>query len=286
MNRTYLVCGAAFLALAGTGLIVQSRTAFAQQSGEGMEEVVVVEAPLEGREIGRSSTTGAKIMEYDLRRNVSYADLDLCSDADVSEMDVRIENTAKDLCKELSAKFPLNPSDNTEIKRCTAKAIESTKVQMQEAVAYAKSDSDGDGVINCMDQCPGTPANSTVDHSGCTVAATPEPQRFELQGVNFEFDSAMLTADSTNILDEAVEMLKTHSDLMVEIAGHTDSVGSDDYNQGLSERRAQAVLDYFVSNGVNAGNLTARGYGESEPVADNGTSVGRAANRRVELRQK
>jgi OOP family OmpA-OmpF porin len=83
-----------------------------------------------------------------------------------------------------------------------------------------------------------------------------------------------------------VEILKRNPDLIIEIAGHTDSQGGDDYNQGLSERRAQAVLDYFVSHGVNPGNITVRGYGESEPVADNSTREGRAANRRVELRQR
>ncbi|MBT8072380.1 MAG: OmpA family protein, partial [Xanthomonadales bacterium] len=70
----------------------------------------------------------------------------------------------------------------------------------------------------------------------------------------------------------------------VEVAGHTDSQGSAEYNLGLSERRAQAVADYLIANGANAGNITVKGYGESNPVADNGTKEGRAANRRVELR--
>ena len=102
--------------------------------------------------------------------------------------------------------------------------------------------------------------------------------------MNFEFDSARLTADSTASLNEAVKILKRHSDLKVEIAGHTDSVGNDDYNMGLSKRRAQAVADYLIANGANAANIVVKGYGETDPVADNGTSEGRAANRRVELR--
>jgi OOP family OmpA-OmpF porin len=72
--------------------------------------------------------------------------------------------------------------------------------------------------------------------------------------------------------------------LVVEVAGHTDSVGTDSYNQGLSERRAQAVVNYLVAKGINASRFKARGYGESEPVADNATDEGRAENRRVELR--
>jgi OOP family OmpA-OmpF porin len=86
------------------------------------------------------------------------------------------------------------------------------------------------------------------------------------------------------MLDEGVKILKRHSDLKVEIAGHTDSQGDDVYNQGLSERRAQAVADYLIAHGANGANITVKGYGESEPVADNGTMEGRAANRRVELR--
>ena len=75
-----------------------------------------------------------------------------------------------------------------------------------------------------------------------------------------------------------------HADLKIEIAGHTDSQGNETYNQGLSERRAQAVADYLIANGANAANIFVKGYGESDPVADNGTMEGRAANRRVELR--
>jgi OOP family OmpA-OmpF porin len=123
-----------------------------------------------------------------------------------------------------------------------------------------------------------------VDNAGCTLPETPGP--VELQGVHFAFDSSELTADSTATLDAVVGILQGHPDLMVEIAGHTDDTGPTEYNQGLSERRAQAVLDYLVSHGVNADNITARGYGELEPVADNGTREGRAANRRVELQQK
>jgi OOP family OmpA-OmpF porin len=78
--------------------------------------------------------------------------------------------------------------------------------------------------------------------------------------------------------------LKRNADDKIEIAGHTDSQGDAEYNQGLSERRAQAVADYLVAHGANGSNLAVKGYGESHPVADNGSKEGRAANRRVELR--
>ena len=140
-------------------------------------------------------------------------------------------------------------------------------------------DSDGDGVVDSMDKCPNTPAGTPVDNTGCALAT-----EYKLENLTFEFDSAKLTASSTATLDEAVKILKRHSDMKVEIAGHTDSQGNETYNQGLSERRAQAVADYLIANGANGGNISVKGYGESQPVADNGSKESRAANRRVELR--
>ena len=140
-------------------------------------------------------------------------------------------------------------------------------------------DDDGDGVVNSKDKCPGTAKGDPVDNYGCTLAA-----EYELHGVNFEFDSAKLTASSTASLNDAVKILKRHKDLHVEVAGHTDSVGNDDYNMGLSKRRAQAVADYLIANGANAANIFVKGYGETDPIASNDTEAGRADNRRVELR--
>jgi OOP family OmpA-OmpF porin len=85
------------------------------------------------------------------------------------------------------------------------------------------------------------------------------------------------------VLNQAAALLQKHERVVVEVAGHTDSKGSEEYNQGLSERRANAVKDYLNSKGVRASRLTARGYGESRPVASNDTDEGRAENRRVEL---
>jgi OOP family OmpA-OmpF porin len=142
-------------------------------------------------------------------------------------------------------------------------------------------DSDGDGVVDSKDRCPNTPAGTAVDNYGC-----PLTDAYTLHGINFEFDSAKITSDSKATLDDALQILNRHPNLMVEIAGHTDSIGSAEYNQGLSERRARAVMDHFVANGISASRLTYRGYGETMPIADNGTPEGRAQNRRVEFRQK
>jgi len=104
-----------------------------------------------------------------------------------------------------------------------------------------------------------------------------------LRGVNFDFDRATIRPDASVILDEAASILNENSDVQVEVGGHTDAVGTDEYNQGLSERRARAVADYLIEKGVSASRLGTAGYGESKPVADNGTADGRAQNRRVEL---
>jgi OmpA-OmpF porin, OOP family len=105
-----------------------------------------------------------------------------------------------------------------------------------------------------------------------------------LEGIEFGFDSDRITRDERGALDSAAETLRRNPGLRVEIAGHTDSVGAAAYNQALSERRARAVLEYLVAAGIDRDRLTARGYGEAEPVADNATDAGRARNRRVELR--
>lgn len=173
----------------------------------------------------------------------------------------------------------------------------------------APADSDGDGVPDARDRCPGTPAGASVDAEGCELDSDadgvvdrldrcpdtkpgervdrqgcPLAQTIVLRGVNFATDSAELTPDSRAVLDEAVETLKKYPELRVEIAGHTDNVGDRSYNIGLSQRRADAVADYFRTNGVAPGRLTTRGYGPDQPVADNATEAGRLQNRRVELR--
>jgi len=139
-------------------------------------------------------------------------------------------------------------------------------------------DLDGDGVLNEHDKCPNTRPGAVVDLDGCEVEAV-----IELQGIHFDFDKATLKPEALTVLDQAAALLKKHERVVVEVAGHTDSKGSEEYNQGLSDRRANAVKDYLNSQGVKASRLSARGYGESRPVASNDTDEGRAENRRVEL---
>jgi OOP family OmpA-OmpF porin len=108
--------------------------------------------------------------------------------------------------------------------------------------------------------------------------------RIVLRGVNFAFDSAEIDPSSSVVLDAAADQLKECPNVAVRVEGHTDSVGSDSYNQGLSERRAEGVDSHLVGRGVSASRLTAVGFGESQPVASNDTDEGRALNRRVELK--
>jgi outer membrane protein OmpA-like peptidoglycan-associated protein/outer membrane protein W len=127
--------------------------------------------------------------------------------------------------------------------------------------------------------CESPAAGKTFSLEGCNVG-----DKVVLRGVNFEFDKATLTPDAKVLLDMVSDALLARTDIMVELDGHTDSKGSDQYNQKLSERRAASVKQYLVGRGVDAGRMTPMGFGESQPVADNATDEGREYNRRVELK--
>ena len=142
-------------------------------------------------------------------------------------------------------------------------------------------DADNDGVCDDQDRCADTPAGAVVLPNGCHLDGI-NPLR--LDGVYFEFDKATLTPESVVTLDKAVEVINASAAERLEVAGHTDAMGSDEYNQDLSQRRANAVVNYFVDHGIDASRLEARGYGESQPTHDNSTDAGRAMNRRVELK--
>lgn len=162
----------------------------------------------------------------------------------------------------------------------------------------APVDSDGDGVADDLDQCPGTPVGVKVNDVGCPLPTCKTPEAGQavsldgcaagdvivLRGVNFEFDKSRLTANAQQILDGVGESLIKAPDIKVELGGHTDGKGSDEYNQALSERRSKSVRQYLIGKGVEPGRMTAVGYGESKPVADNETEEGRELNRRVELK--
>jgi OmpA-OmpF porin, OOP family len=118
-------------------------------------------------------------------------------------------------------------------------------------------------------------------------AATPPPPSGKpivtLHGPQFDFDKSALKPDGKRMVDEAVRIMREQVTLRVTVEGHTDSVGTDAYNQRLSERRAGAVRAYMVEQGIALDRITTKGWGESKPTATNETAEGRAENRRVEI---
>jgi outer membrane protein OmpA-like peptidoglycan-associated protein len=130
------------------------------------------------------------------------------------------------------------------------------------------------------------PVAAVTEPASAPLAAAAEPARaapLVLDGVKFDFDKADIRPEDHAKLDRDVANLKEWGDVKVEVAGHTCSIGTDDYNLGLSQRRAESVRNYLIDKGIPADRLTARGYGESQPVAANATDEGRIENRRVEL---
>ncbi|MBK9035377.1 MAG: OmpA family protein [Myxococcales bacterium] len=143
-------------------------------------------------------------------------------------------------------------------------------------------DRDGDTVVDRLDNCPdepGTPANA-----GCKakqlVRLTGDKIEI-LDAVYFRTDKADIRSKSFKLLDNVAKVLAGHPEITVRIEGHTDSEGDDAHNQDLSQRRAESVLTYLVKKKIDRARLTAQGFGETAPIADNGTSKGKAANRRV-----
>ncbi|MDD4828412.1 MAG: OmpA family protein, partial [Bacteroidales bacterium] len=107
--------------------------------------------------------------------------------------------------------------------------------------------------------------------------------RFSTTGIKFDVNKSTLKNESMGTINYVAEMMKKHSELSFIIEGHTDSDGQDDFNQKLSEQRANTVKNTLVELGIDASRLTCAGYGESRPVSDNTTPEGKAANRRVEF---
>lgn len=162
---------------------------------------------------------------------------------------------------------------------------------------HGDGDDDGDGVLNSLDKCPNTPKGTPVDATGCPIVTpAPEPMAapvvlpkeeiITIRDVHFEFNKATLTPGDKQQLDMVATKLKTEApNVQLHVSGHTDSVGSDAYNQKLSQKRAQSVTDYLVSAGIpRASFVSVEGDGEARPVADNKTADGRALNRRVEIK--
>ncbi|MBF0432721.1 MAG: OmpA family protein [Fibrobacteria bacterium] len=144
-------------------------------------------------------------------------------------------------------------------------------------------DNDSDGILDSLDKCPNH--LGSADNNGCPSKETFQKGKLVLLNVAFETGSSVLTTNSYTILDYIIETLKEWTDVKLEIQGHTDNIGTDERNQQISQDRAESVMNYLTSKGVAKDRLKAVGFGESTPIADNNTAIGRAQNRRVVIKR-
>ncbi len=143
-------------------------------------------------------------------------------------------------------------------------------------------DIDHDGVPDHLDKCPYTLEGVKVDAKGCPLDKKQDLNKLK-QGIQFQTNSTKFTKDSYGTLNDIVALLKQIPSSNLEVQGHTDNVGKEEKNKELSQARAQAVVDYFIQQGVDSSRLRAVGYGSEKPIASNGSKHGRKQNRRVEL---
>jgi outer membrane protein OmpA-like peptidoglycan-associated protein len=142
----------------------------------------------------------------------------------------------------------------------------------------------GGAVGNYMDQQEAQLRRQTAG-TGVDVIRTGDELILRMPaGITFAVDSSALQPGVQGTLNEVARTLASYNQTYVDVLGHTDSTGTDAYNQALSERRAQSVADYLASHGVARARMGIHGYGESQPIASNDTEAGRAQNRRVEIK--
>jgi OOP family OmpA-OmpF porin len=175
--------------------------------------------------------------------------------------------------------------------RQEVEALKGRVTNVETAVNDLKKDSDGDGVADQFDKCPGTAAGSVVDGSGCVIVF-PKPAADSVvakptaySNIQFEFDSSVLRTSSYPVLDATSADLRA-SGKGVEVDGFASSEGTAAHNMSLSKDRANSVKTYLVNSGVDAKKVKIKGYGETMPIADNSTEEGRVLNRRVQFKQK
>lgn len=148
--------------------------------------------------------------------------------------------------------------------------------------AVITADSDGDGVSDANDACPDTPANAVVDDRGCQVYKTSNDQT--INTIYFQFDKSDIQGQFNDEVRDAAQNLKSGKGGAIHVDGYTDSIGTQEYNQGLSERRAESVKNRLMEKyQVGGDKITTQGHGESQPVAPNDTAEGRSKNRRAEI---
>lgn len=187
------------------------------------------------------------------------------------------EGGFNDLRFSLGLEIPLGYTKVREVEKVVEKIVYQTK---EVEVMVSEPDSDGDGIPDSRDECPDTLKGGEVDGKGCLLTN----QTITFHNIGFEVNSDQVTASTRPVLARVAKALNAQTNFHIEVGGHTDSDGSAEYNEKLSEARAQAVRQYLIDQGVDAERLTAQGYGELDPIASNETASGKAMNRRVEFR--
>jgi len=170
--------------------------------------------------------------------------------------------------------------------RQEVEALKNRVANVEKSVEDLKKDSDGDGVSDQFDKCPGTPAGTAVDGSGCPLPKAPEPTAASatatgFETIQFEFNSSVLKTEAYPTLDKLSSVLRENGG-KVTVNGYASSEGTAAYNLKLSKDRANSVKTYLVNTGVNASQVATKGNGEANPIASNDTEEGRIQNRRVE----
>ena len=145
-------------------------------------------------------------------------------------------------------------------------------------------DKDSDGVTDNIDECPMT--KGPIENKGCPIVEEKVKEQITkaVDNLEFENNSDKIIATSYPALDVLIILLTEKSDWSLNLAGHTDNVGNDEFNMGLSKRRAESIKAYFVAKGINASRITTEFFGETKPIDTNDTQVGRKKNRRVEMK--
>ncbi|MDR4497835.1 MAG: OmpA family protein [Candidatus Scalindua sp.] len=207
-----------------------------------------------------------KVLRIDSDGDGVYDDVDWCPD---TPKGVAVDGKGCPKVRQIDSD---GDGVNDDIDECPDTPI-GEKVDAKGCPEVRKIDSDEDGVYDDRDECPGTPKGAIVDFRGCWV----------IKGVKFDYKKWDILPQFNTNLDNAVNVLKKNPMLEIRIEGHTDNIGSMEYNLELSQKRAEAIKEYLVGNGINESRITTIGIGFSQPIATNETPEGRALNRRAEL---
>lgn len=179
--------------------------------------------------------------------------------------------------------------------RQEVEALKGRVSNVEKSVDDLKKDTDGDGVSDQFDKCPGTPAGTIVDGSGCELKF-PKPDTTGVgvvvgvvtpgtySNIQFEFNSSVLRTSAYPTLDRVSADMRSNTGTSMELDGFASSEGTAAYNMQLSKDRANSVKTYLVNSGVNAKRLKVKGFGETDPIASNSTEQGRVLNRRVQFK--